>query len=57
MIDKLNVQDDKLNQELENSHGDADKMKLAFEKRSDLYKQFLKEETLTELDRLRLEKF
>lgn len=25
LIDKLNVQDDKLNQELENSHGDADK--------------------------------
>jgi hypothetical protein len=32
-------------------------MKLAFEKRIDLYKQFLKEESLTELDRLRLEKF
>jgi len=30
-------------------------MRLIFEKRIDLYKRFLKEESLTELDRLRLE--
>jgi hypothetical protein len=30
-------------------------MLLIFEKRIDLYKRFLKEESLTELDRLRLE--
>ena len=41
--------------QLEESHGDYDKMRLIFEKRIDLYKRFLKEESLTELDRLRLE--
>jgi hypothetical protein len=35
-MDKLKVEDDKLNQELEDSHGDFDKMKLVFEKRIEL---------------------
>jgi hypothetical protein len=54
-MEKLKLEDDKLNQELEDSHGDFEKMKLVFEKRIDLYKQTLKEESLTELDRFRLE--
>jgi hypothetical protein len=52
MTRKLQVEDDKLNLELEESHGDYEKMRLIFEKRIDLYKRFLKEESLTELDRL-----
>jgi len=55
MMDRLQVEDDKLNLELEESHGDYEKMRLIFEKRIDLYKRFLREESLTELDRLRLE--
>ncbi|MPZ06914.1 MAG: hypothetical protein GEU26_10960 [Nitrososphaeraceae archaeon] len=55
LIDRLKVEDEKLNVELEESHGDCEKMKAVFEKRIDLYKQTLKEESLTELDRLRLE--
>ena len=55
MMDRLQVEDDRLNLELEESHGDYNKMRLIFEKRIDLYKRFLKEESLTELDRLRLE--
>ncbi|MGH9988679.1 MAG: hypothetical protein ACRD8W_32515 [Nitrososphaeraceae archaeon] len=55
LMERLQVEDDKLNLELEESHGDYDKMRLIFEKRIDLYKRFLEEEGLTELDRLRLE--
>ena len=55
LMERLQVEDDKLNLELEESHGDYDKMRLIFEKRIDLYKLFLEEESLTELDRLRLE--
>ena len=55
LIDMLEVEDEKLNVELEESHRDYEKMRLIFEKRIDLYKRFLKEESLTELDRLRLE--
>jgi hypothetical protein len=55
LMDKLKVEEDKLNQELEESHDDYEKMKAGFEKRIDLYKQFLKEESVTELNRLRLE--
>ena len=47
---KLQVEDDKLNQELEESHGHFDKMKLVFDKRIDLYHRFLKEDNLNELD-------
>ncbi len=55
LMERLQVEEDKLDQEQEDSHGDYEKMKVAFEKRIDLYKRFLKEESLTELDRLRLE--
>ncbi len=55
LMERLQVEDDKLNLELEESHGDYDKMRLIFEKWIDLYKRFLKEESLTELYRLRLE--
>jgi hypothetical protein len=55
LMERLHVEEDKLNLELEESHGDYEKMRLIFEKRIDLYKRFLKEESLTELDRLRLE--
>jgi hypothetical protein len=55
-MNKLKVEDDKLNQELEESHGDFDKMKLVFEKRIELYNKFLKDDDLTNrLDRLTLE--
>lgn len=55
LMASLKAEEDKLNQELEESHGDCEKMKVVFEKRIDLYKRFLKEESLTELDKLRLE--
>jgi hypothetical protein len=55
LMNKLKVEDDKLNQELEESHGDFDKMKLVFEKRIDLFNRFLKKEGLTDLDKLMLE--
>jgi hypothetical protein len=55
VMDRLQVEDDKLNLELEESHGDYEKMRLIFEKRIDLYKRFLRAESLTELDRFRLE--
>jgi hypothetical protein len=54
MTRKLQVGDVKLNQEIEESHGHFDKMKLAFEKRIDLYHRFLKEDNLNELDKLTL---
>jgi hypothetical protein len=38
MIDKLKIEDDELNQELEDSHGDKNRMQVALEKRIDLYK-------------------
>ena len=49
------LEEDRLNQEQEDSHGEYEKMKLVFEKKIDLYKLYLKKEGLTELDRLRLE--
>lgn len=54
MIDKLKLEDDKLNQELEDSHGDFDRMKLVFEKRIELYKRYLKEDNLSDMDKLTL---
>jgi hypothetical protein len=52
MIDKLKIEDDKLNQQLEDSHGDPNKMKVALEKRINLCKRFLKKDDLSDLDRL-----
>ncbi|MGH9951057.1 MAG: hypothetical protein ACRD5J_05475 [Nitrososphaeraceae archaeon] len=54
-MDKLREEEDKLNLELEESHGNYEIMKVVFEKRIDLFNRFLKEEGLTDLDRLRLE--
>lgn len=55
LMEGLQVEEDKLDQEQEDSHGDYEKMRLVFEKRIDLYKLFLKKEGLSELDRLQLE--
>ena len=49
------MEEDKLNQEQEDSQGEFIKMKSLFEKRIQLYKRFLKEDSLTDLDRLGLE--
>lgn len=54
-MDKLKVEEDRLDQEQEDSHGEYEKMRLVFEKRIDIYKLFLKKEGLTELDRLQIE--
>jgi hypothetical protein len=58
LLDKLEVVNEKLNEELEDSHGDTDKMRTVFEKRIeyDLYKRFLKDDNLTDrIDRLTVE--
>ena len=58
MIDKLKIEDDKLNQELEDSHGDPNRMSMGtLEKRINLYKQFLKQDDLSDLDRISLKIF
>ena len=54
-MDKLKAEEDKLDLESEETHGDYEKMKLVFEKRIKVYGRFLKIEGLSELDRLRLE--
>jgi DNA polymerase elongation subunit (family B) len=54
-MEGLQAEEDRLDQELEDSHGEYEKMKTVFERRIQLYKRFLKKEGLTELDRLRLE--
>jgi hypothetical protein len=55
LMDKLGVEEDTLNLEQENTHGDYHKMKLVFEKKVNLYTRYIRKEGLTELDRLRLE--
>ena len=55
LMDKLKVEEDKLNLELDESHGNYEIMKVVFEKRLDLFSRFLKQESLTDLDGLRLE--
>jgi hypothetical protein len=55
LIHRLKVEDEKLNNELEESHRDTDKMKVALEKKINLYKRFLKKEGLRDLDRISLE--
>jgi hypothetical protein len=55
LMNKLREEEDKLNLELEESHGNYEIMKVVFEKRLDLFSRFLKQESLTDLDRLRLE--
>jgi hypothetical protein len=48
LMEKLKVEDDKLNLELEESHEDLDKIKSVFEKRIDLYNRFLKVDDFTD---------
>ena len=55
LMERLQVEEDRLDQEQKDSGGEYEKMKLVFEKKIDLYKRFLKKEGLTELDRLRIE--
>jgi hypothetical protein len=53
---KLKVEENRLDQEQEDSHGEYDKMKLVFEKNGDLYKRYLKKSELTDrMDRLTLQ--
>jgi hypothetical protein len=53
LMGSLKEEEDRLNQELEDSHGEFDKMKVVFEKKINLYKCYLqKQEGLIELDRL-----
>jgi hypothetical protein len=54
-MDILKVEEDKLDQEQEDSHGEYAKMKAVFEQKIHLYKRFLMKEGLSELDRLKLE--
>ena len=55
LMDKLNMEDEKLNRELKESHRDPNKMKAAFERKINLYNRFLKESDLGDLDRFSLE--
>jgi hypothetical protein len=54
-MDKLKMEDERLNLELKESRGDPNKMKKALESKINLYKRFLKESDLDDLDRLSLE--
>jgi hypothetical protein len=53
-MNRLKAEDDKLDLELENAHGDYEETKGVLEKRIQLYKGLLKEDSLTELERLML---
>jgi hypothetical protein len=56
LMERLKVEEDKLDQEQEDSHGEYEKMKSVFEKKIDLYKRYLKKSELTDrLDRLTLQ--
>jgi hypothetical protein len=55
LMDRLQVEEDKLDQEQEDSHEEYEKMKAVFEKRIDLYKRFLKSELTDRIDRLMLQ--
>ena len=52
LMKRLRAGEDKLNLEQENSDGDYGKMKAVFEKRIQLYLNYLTEDDLTELERL-----
>jgi hypothetical protein len=55
LMGRLREEEDRLDQELEDSHGEFDKMKVVFEMKIQLYGRYLnKQEGLTELDRLML---
>lgn len=50
------MEENTLDQEQEDSHGEYDKMKLVFEKKINLYKRYLKKSELTDkLDRLMIQ--
>lgn len=51
LMDRLKAEEEKLNREQEDSHGDNEMMKAVFQK-IQLYKRYLKEDDLTELERL-----
>ena len=55
LMDKLKIEDEKLNLEVEESHRDPDKMKVALVRKINLYNRFLKEKDLGDFDRLSLE--
>lgn len=55
LINKMKMEDEKLDPELEESHGDPNKMKVALERKINLYNRVLKESSLDDLERLRLE--
>lgn len=55
LMDKMKMEDEKLDLELEESHGDPNKMKVALERKINLYNRVLKESGLDDLERLRLE--
>lgn len=48
LMDRFKVEEDRLDQEQEDSHGAYEKMKLVFEKRIELYNKFLKDDELTD---------
>ena len=51
LMERLQVEEDRLNQEQEDSHGEYDKMKLVFEKKIDLYKRYLKKDELSDMEK------
>lgn len=55
MVDKLKMEDRKLDAELEEAHGNLDKMRTLLEKRIVFYNGFLKQNDLSDMDRLTLE--
>ena len=56
LMERLKVEEDRLDQEQEDTHGQYEKMKLVFEKKIQLYKRYLKKGELTDqLERLALE--
>src|SRR5262245_49236840 len=55
LINKMKMEDEKLDRELEESDGDPNKMKVALERKINLYNCVLKESGLDDLERLRLE--
>ncbi len=55
LINKMKMEDEKLDLELKESHGDSNKMKVALERKINLYNRVLKESSLDDLERLRLE--
>jgi hypothetical protein len=54
-MDELKMEDERLNLELEKSRGDPNKMKIALERKINLYNRFLKKSDLGDLDKLSLE--